>query len=92
MRPRHADTLKTFGFEGEVNEFRSALLAVKNEHFAGLTDEELTFGKDSSARFCVLVRERLGCPRLGRVFLLRALIGLRKNKRARKKLEAAHSA
>jgi len=79
MRPRHADTLKSMGFEGSVEVFRAALAGIKAEHFADITDEELTYGKESSARFCVLVRSRLGAPRLGRVFLLRSLVGLRKH-------------
>jgi hypothetical protein len=77
--PRHADVLKDYGFQGSVEEFRAALAEIKAEHFADITDEELTYGKESSARFCVLVRSCLGGPRLGRVFLLRSLVGLRKH-------------
>ena len=76
--PRHAHVLKDYGFQGSVEEFRAALAEIKAEHFADITDEELTYGKESSARFCVLVSRALR-PRLGRVFLLRSLVGLRKH-------------
>ena len=79
MRPRHADVLKSQGFEGSVDEFRETLAAVKRESFPGITDEDLIIGKDSSAQFCVQVRKRLNAPRLSRAFILRSLLGLRKN-------------
>jgi hypothetical protein len=52
---------------------------VKADLYPDLTDESLCFGKESSAKFCAEVRERLNAPRLGRVFILKALISLRKH-------------
>ena len=84
MRPRHADVLKEPGYEGSVEEFRGALAAVKAEAYPDTTDEEVIIGKESSSRYCALVRKRLDAPRLTRAFILRSLIGLRKNGRARR--------
>ena len=82
MRPRHADVLKDFGFEGSVEDFRTAIAELTQEHSEGITDQDLVLSKDGSARFCVLVRQRLKAPRLGRAFILRALFGIRKNRKA----------
>ena len=79
MRPRHADVLKSMGFEGSLDDFRSALAEVKSEHFGDVTDEELIYGRNSSAEFCSLVRKKLNAPKLERVFLLRSLVALRKH-------------
>jgi len=78
--------LKEQGYDGPLDTFRETLAAVKGELFADTTDEELIIGKDSSARFCVEVRKRLAAPRLGRAFILRSLIGIRKNRRKRQKV------
>lgn len=86
MRPRHADMLRDFGYTGTLEDFRRALLAVKAESFPGIADDEIVIGKDSSAQFCVQIRRRLEAPRLGRAFILRALLSLRKNAKARKAL------
>ncbi len=37
MRPRIADTLKTMGYEGSVEEFRAALAEIKAEHYPQFT-------------------------------------------------------
>jgi hypothetical protein len=76
---RHADVLKENGYAGDLETFRSTLDDVKRELYPDLTDEILAFGKESSAKFCAAARERLQAPRLGRVFLLKALISLRKH-------------
>jgi hypothetical protein len=82
MRPQgHAEVLKGMGFTGTLDEFRAALVAVKGESFPTWSIDELTYTRDEAADFCRLVRERLGAPRLTRVFILRALVGLRKNGR-----------
>lgn len=81
MRPRHADVLREMGFEGTVEEFRGTLAAVKAELFPGLTDEELCFTRDQAGDYVAEVKRRLEAPRLTRVFVLRALIGLRKNEK-----------
>lgn len=76
---RHADVLKESGYSGDLETFRTTLADVKAELFPNLTDEILCFGKESSAKFCAEVRERLAAPRLGRVFILKGLISLRKH-------------
>lgn len=83
MRPRHADVLKELGYDGQLETFRETLAAVKAESFPGITDEDLIIGKESSATYCNQVRKRLNAPRLTRAIILKGLIGLRKNKRAR---------
>ena len=80
MRPRHADILKDFGCEASVEEFRTALAEIKAEHFPQFTDEELTYTRDEAGTFCSLVRKRLNAPRLTRPFILRSLVGLRKQR------------
>lgn len=83
MKPRVSDTLKRMGCSVGVEDLRAALKAVKDEHFAGWSVDELCFTRDEAAKFCRLVKQRLGAPRLTRPFLLRALVGLRKNKKVR---------
>jgi hypothetical protein len=80
MKPRVAETLKGFGCEASVEEFRQTLTDVKAEHFPQFTDEELTYARDEAGTYCSLVRKRLNAPRLIRPFILRALVGLKKNK------------
>ena len=84
-RARHTETLKEMGFDGEMEEFRSTLAAVKAELYPDMTDEDLTYTRDEAGAFCAEVRKRLKVPRLSRVFLLRALIGLRKHRKVRRK-------
>jgi hypothetical protein len=79
MKKRIADSLKEFGYTGTVEDFRIALAEVKAEHFHGWSIDELTYTRDEAAEFCQLVKKRLGAPRLTRPFILRALVGLRKN-------------
>lgn len=80
MKPRVADTLKQFGCEASVEEFRRVLAEVKAKHFADWSIDELGFTRDEAAEFCQLVKKRLSAPRLTRPFILRSLVGLRKNK------------
>lgn len=80
MRPRVADTLKMMGYAGTVAEFRTVLAEVKAEKFAEWSTDELCFTRDEAGGFCQEVKKRLGAPRLTRVFILRGLVGLRKNK------------
>ena len=80
MKKRIAESLKEFGFTGTVEEFRIALAEVMAGHFADWSIDELTYTRDEAAEFCKLVKQRLGAPRLTRPFLLRSLVGLRKNK------------
>ena len=49
----------------------------------------LTYTRDEAAEFCRLVKQRLGAPRLTRPFILRSLVGLRKNGGAKKKAVAS---
>jgi hypothetical protein len=81
MKKRIADSLKEFGFAGTVEEFRAALIEIKAEHFAGWSIDELTYTRDEAAEYCQLVKKRLGASRLTRPFILRALVGIRKQKR-----------
>lgn len=83
MKPRHSDVLKEQGYEGQLETFREVLAAVKAESFPDISDEDLIIGKDSSASYCLQVRKRLNAPRLTRAIILKGLIGLRKNRRAR---------
>jgi hypothetical protein len=80
MKPRVADTLKSFGYEGTVEEFRTALAEVKAEHFGEWFIDELTYTRDEAAIYCQMVKNRLHAPKLTRVFILRSLVGIRKNK------------
>jgi hypothetical protein len=79
MRPKHSEVLRQMGFSGMLDEFRAALAEVKAGAFASWSIDELTFTRDEAAEFCRLVKDRLGAPRLTRVYILRALVGLRKN-------------
>ena len=83
MRPRHADSLKEFGFTGTVDEFRAALTEIKAESFPDHTIDELTYTRNEAGSYCALVRKRLGAPRLTQPFILRSLVGLRKARKAR---------
>jgi hypothetical protein len=67
------------GYQGTVEEFRAALAEVKAEHFANWSIDELTYTRDEAAEYCQLVKKRLNAPRLTRPFILRSLVGLRKN-------------
>ncbi len=87
MRPRHADLLKDMGYEGTVDAFRETLIAVKSEKYPGMTDEDLAFTKNQAGDYCAEVNRRLGGTKLGRVFILKALVGIRK---ARKRKAAKH--
>jgi hypothetical protein len=84
MKPRVANTLKEFGCEASVEEFRTALAEVKAEHYPDMTDEELIFTRDEAGTYCSLVRKRLSAPRLTRPFILRNLIAIRKHRKREK--------
>jgi hypothetical protein len=56
-----------------------ALVETQAEHFADWSIDELTYTRDEAAEFCQLVKKRLGAPRLTRPFILRTLVGIRKN-------------
>ena len=83
MKKRIADSLIEFGCEVTVEEFRTAVVDVKAEHYAGFTDEELTYTRDEAGTYCAHVRKRLGCPRLTRPFILPNLVGLRKHRKCK---------
>jgi len=89
MRPRFGDMLKEFGFSGTVGEFRTALTEIKAGHFANRSIDELTYTRDEAAEYCQLVQKRLAAPRLTRPFILRSLVGLRKNGGAKVKALAS---
>lgn len=89
MKPRHADVLKDMGCEVTVEEFRRVLAEIKAEYFPQFTDEELTYTRDEAGTFCSLVRKRLNVPRLTRPFILRSLVGLRKQRKRRPAQQAA---
>ncbi len=84
MKKRIADSLKEFGFTGSVEDFRTALTEIKAEHFANWSIDELTYTRDEAAEYCRLVKQRLEAPRLTRPFILRCLVGIRKQKRKAK--------
>lgn len=86
MKPRVADTLKGFGCEASVEDFRTALAEVKAEMFPGWSDEALIVTRDEAANYCQAVKKRLNAPRLTRPFILTALIGVRKAKKRTTKL------
>jgi hypothetical protein len=81
---KNADVLRSMGYAGEVNEFRRTLAAVKAEMFPDLTDESLCFTRDEASAYCAEVKRRLGAPKLTRVFILKALVSLRKHGWAKK--------
>ena len=54
---RHA---QAFGYEGTVEEFRTALAEVKAEHFAGWSIDELSSARDEAAECCHLLRDGWG--------------------------------
>ena len=80
MKPRVADQLRQFGCQSDVEDFRRTLVEVKEVHFAEWSIDELCFTRDEAAEFCQLVKKRLSAPKLPRPFILRALVGIRKNK------------
>jgi hypothetical protein len=51
--------------------------------------DELTYTRDEAAEFWRLVKKRLGAPWLTHPFILRSLVGLRKNGGAKKKAVAS---
>lgn len=79
-KPRHADLLKEMGCEADLETFRCVLIETKTELFPDMSIEELCFTRDEAAEFCQAVRKKLSSPKLTRVFLLRALTGIRKNR------------
>ena len=82
MKPRHADVLKESGCEATVEQFRDTLIAVKAEKYPNLTDEDLAFTKNEATAYCAEVNRRLG-SRLGRVFILKCLVGVRMARKRR---------
>jgi hypothetical protein len=89
MKKRVADQLKEMGFTGSVETFRQTLAEVKTEKYPDMTDEDLAFTKNQAGDYCAEVNRRLGGTKLARVFILRALVGLRKNGGAKKKAVAS---
>lgn len=83
MKPRVAETLKSFGCEASVEDFRTALTETKAELFPDWSDEALIVTRDEAATFCQAVKKRMGAPRLTRPFILTALIGVRKARKRR---------
>lgn len=83
MRPRVANTLKEFGCEASVEEFRQALVEAKAELYPDWSDEALIVTRDEAAAFCQAVKKRLNAPRLTRPFILTGLIGVRKARKRR---------
>jgi hypothetical protein len=83
MKPRVADTLKSFGCEARVEEFRQTLADVTAEPFPDWSDEALIVTRDEAASFCQALKKKLGVPRLTRPFILTALIGVRKARKRR---------
>jgi hypothetical protein len=75
-----------------VDEFRRVLAEVKAETYPDMTDEDLTYTRDEAGNYCAQVRKRLNAPRLSRVFILRALVGLRKHRKIRRKEEVPATA
>ena len=57
--------------------------AVEAELFPWRIDEESAFTRDEAAAYRTEVKERLRAPRAARVFNLRALVGLKENRRPR---------
>ncbi len=92
MKPRVAASLKDFGYTGTPAAFRAALIAVRAEHYGGWDIEELTYTKNQAADYCALVRERISCPKLPRVFIVRNLVNCRKNGMLGKKAGASLAA
>lgn len=64
---------------GIGREVPPGLAEVKAYKFAEWSIDEMCFSRDQAADFCKLVRERVGVARLTRVFILRSLVGLKKN-------------
>jgi hypothetical protein len=62
MKPHVADTLKSFGCEATVEEFRAVLAETKAELFPGWSDEALIVTRDEAAVFCQAVKKKLGAP------------------------------
>lgn len=83
MKKRVADSLRELGCGASVEDFRRVLAEVKAESFPDWSIDELCFTRDEAADYCRLVRRRLGAAKLTRVFILRALVGLRKHRKGR---------
>ena len=88
MKKRIADSLKEFGYQVTVDDFHTALTEVKAQWFGRWSIDELIITRDEAAEYCQL-RKRLSTLRLTRVFILRSLVGLRKNGGARRKAVAS---
>jgi hypothetical protein len=70
---------KQHGFEGTQADFHRTLIEVKDARFPSFTDEELTYTRDEADPYCAAVRQKLGLADLPRPFILRSLVGIRKN-------------
>ena len=62
MKPRVANTLKEFGCEASVEDFRQALADVKAELFPDWSDEALIVTRDEAAAYCQAVKKKLAHP------------------------------
>lgn len=67
------------GVHRRLDEFRRVLADVKAELYPDVTDETLTYTRDEAGAYCAELRKRLNAPRLSRVFILKALISLRRH-------------
>ena len=79
MKKRRAEALKDMGCTATVEQLNEALQTVKAEKFPDLSVDELIYTRDEAGEFCREVKARLNAPRLTRPFLLRSLVGIRKN-------------
>jgi hypothetical protein len=68
---------------GSVEEPRTVLAAVEAERFPWRIDEESAFTRDEADAYCTEAKERLQATHATRVFNLRALVGLKENRRTR---------
>ncbi len=66
------------GCKVPVDEFRRVLVEVKDEIFPRLSIDELVLTRDEAA-YVNAVKKRVDAARLTRVFVLRSLLGTRKN-------------
>ncbi len=79
MAIRQIVALRQFGFQGSQSDFRRILIEVKALNYPDISDEELTYTRDEADVYCIKVRARVGLDKLPRPFILRSLIGIRKN-------------
>jgi hypothetical protein len=78
MATKLADSLKLFGYRGDVQTFNELIADLFAEMHPNQTDEDLLVEPDQSMKYCDVVRRRSRCKDLPYRIILRSLTNLRK--------------